>query len=47
MAKKNEIVKVEKEQFPTTNHIENLIVDVRGKQSIMNTWTTDELLSKI
>ena len=36
MAKKNEIVKVEKEQFPTTNHIENLIVDVRGKQTMLD-----------
>lgn len=36
MAKKNEIVKVEQEQIPTTNHIENLIVDVRGKQSMLD-----------
>lgn len=36
MAKKNEIVKVEKEQLSTTNHIENLIVDVRGKQTMLD-----------
>ena len=36
MAKKNEIVKVEQEQIPTTNHIENLIVDVRGKQTMLD-----------
>ena len=36
MAKKNEIVKVEQEQIPATNHIENLIVDVRGKQTMLD-----------
>ena len=36
MAKKNEIVRVEKEQLSTTNHIENLIVDVRGKQTMLD-----------
>ena len=36
MAKKNEIVKVEKEQLPTSNHIENLIMDVRGKQTMLD-----------
>ena len=36
MAKKNEIIKVEQEQIPTTNHIENLIVDVRGKQTMLD-----------
>jgi len=33
MAKKNAIAKVESEQLQTTNHIENLIVDVRAKVS--------------
>ena len=36
MAKKNAIAKVESEQLQTTNHIENLIVDVRGKQVILD-----------
>jgi len=36
MAKKNAIAKVESEQLQTTNHIENLIVDVRGKQTMLD-----------
>lgn len=36
MARKNEIVKVELEQLQTTNNIENLIVDVRGKQTMLD-----------
>ena len=36
MAKKNAIAKVESEQLQTTNLIENLIVDVRGKQTMLD-----------
>jgi len=45
IAKKNEIVKVEQEQIPTTNHIENLIVDVRGKQTMLDRDFTADYLS--